>query len=387
MTDLLPEGVWLNLPAEEYFPQGLGASDLIGLHKKRLGWWWSSRHNPRHKPKATAEQTYGSALHAIVLEGVRAYEARYAPAPIKPVGAVETIEEMKGALREGGFVLKGVSGWSHADWCKAMRENMPRFPCWPNILENWRLKVLAGREEISADDDWALRFMAEVIYDPDRTDNVDVRTLFAGDGGYPPLAEVSIFAEVDGIRRRWRIDRMFPRIDIDLKSMGNWGGRPLEYETGDLIAKYRYDLQREDYYDGRRAAYEHIRAGRIYGGTPEQRAWLRRFPDEFPDWDWTWVFYQKPDMVAGRAPIVLPVWDDSWDVVGGERVPGAMRARGARKKAKALALYRRAVAEFGLDKPWATVLPLHYTDDRFSPSIRFPAWIEEDEPTEEGAYA
>lgn len=388
MTELLPDGVWLNLPAEEYFGQGLGSTDLIGLYKRKLGWWWSSHHNPRHKRKETAAQTYGSALHAIILEGEKAYAERFAVRPPIPIEAIDTILEMKARLLREGYRFTGTAGWTKDDWLKAMRDNLPRAPVTSNLLADWRKTIGDQVTEISADDDWCLRFMRDVIHDTARADNVEIRELFAENADRPPLAEVSIFATEDygfgPVRRRWRIDRMFPAFDMDLKSLGAWRGRPLKFEIGDLIAKYAYDLQRADYFDGRTAAYEHIRAGRVYGGTAEQRRWLMRFPDSFPTWDWVWMFYQKPDLVAGHAPVVFPVWDDTYD---GPSTPSARRRSGMLKKANALALYQRAVAEFGLDKPWAHVETLHYADDRRSPSVSFPHWIDEDDPTEEAAYA
>jgi hypothetical protein len=384
MSSFVPDGVHLDLPAALYFEQdALGSTDLIRLFKNKYGWWWSSRHNPDRVEKETAAQAYGSALHAIVLEGVGAYADRFAVEPRWPQAAVDTIPQMKDALRQGGFVLRSTSEWLKADWLAAMRQNLPRVPVLANLQADWAERVRGARQVISATDDKMLRLMADVVTG-ERADNADLRKLFAGDGGHPPLAEISILhTQPDGVRRRWRLDRMFPRFDVDLKSLGNWAGRPLDWAVGDIIAKYGYDIQRADYFDGRRMAYEYIRAGKLFGGTPEQRSWLRRYPDEFPAWDWVWLFYQKPE-AAGRAPVIFPVWDDSYDTQGG---PGALRRYGANKKRKALEFYRDAVAEFGLDRPWARVEVVHYTDADLSPAIKLPAWIAEEEAADPAAYA
>ena len=49
------------------------------------------------------------------------------------------------------------------------------------------------------------------------------------------------------------------------------------------------------------------------------------------------------------------------------------------------------VAEFGLDKPWGRVEPLHYTEEIEiervrQPMVSFPHWVAEDAPTEADAY-
>ena len=64
----IPDGVYLKLPEAEYFGQDcLGSTDIIRLHTRKWGWWWSSRHNPELANKPQDYFTYGSALHAILL--------------------------------------------------------------------------------------------------------------------------------------------------------------------------------------------------------------------------------------------------------------------------------------------------------------------------------
>lgn len=389
--DYIPDGVYIGLPDTVYFAQdALGSTDLVRLHFRREGWWWQSRHNPDAVRKPNQALNYGTALHAILLEGIAAYEDRFAVIPEKPPGAVTTIKEMQAVLVKEGFSIKGTGNFTAEDWALAMRTSLPQVPCWPNILEDFAENLREDQKKVTAVEDRMLRFMVDVAMSPDRRDNVEIRNLFASGAGRPALAEVSILKTFpDGIRRRWRIDRMFPAFDVDLKSLGNWSGRPLPHEVGEVIARNGHDIQRADYFEGRLTAYDFIRDGfQVYGGSLEQRQWLGRFPDEFPDFDWAWIYYQKPDP-KGLAPVIFPVMDVTFHEAengSGDPVPSDLMIHGSHKKLEALNLYRRCVAEFGLDRPWARVDPLHYTDETREPRIFLPSYIANQRPTEEAAY-
>lgn len=384
--EALPDGVYLNLPEDAYFGQdALGSSDLVSLFKQRWGWWWGSRYNPRRVEKPSKEREFGTALHAIILEGLRAYESRYAvaPDPAGYDGLLTKIDQYKEALRDAGYVLSGTSLWRAAEWRGAMRANLPHVPVWENIMEDFS-DGLGDRLIISAEDDEMLRFMREVAVDTARADNTEIRQLFADDN--PALAEVSVFWTEGGVRRRARLDRMFPAFDLDLKSMGTWSGRPLAFEVGEIVARRGLDIQRADHFDARAEIYRAIAEGRVYGGSPEERNWLSVFPQAAPKWDYVWLFYQKPDP-KGRAPVIFPVFDESWDVLAGRDVPSEVRDWGMAKKAVALDFYRQAVRQFGLDRPWATVEPVHYTREvPAKPRIIFPPWIAQEHPETPDAY-
>ena len=227
-----------------------------------------------------------------------------------------------------------------------------------------------------------LRLMRDIAVDPDRRDNAEVRTLFEAGSAFPPLSEVSILYTLPGgLRRRARIDRMFPKFDVDLKSLAGWTGRPLRYAVGDTIAKRGYDIQRADYWEARRVAYRFIEAGQVYGGSPEERSWLASFPQQFPRWDWVWLFYQKPEP-SGRAPVIFPVWDDTYGAADSEGF-GTIMSAGRAKCQAATLFYRKAVAQFGLQRPWARVEQVHYTDPDLDPAVIIPHWIDDLEPNED----
>ena len=391
MTRLLPDGVFLNLPASDYFAQGrMGSSDWIRIHKTGAGWWWGSHLNPDRVEKKTKALTYGSALHAIMLEGVGAYEAMFAvePNPLDFPGLLKTVDDIKARLEKEGFSLAGTSKFAKDDWLGEAAAKLPDVPCWGNLYEEFQVRV-GRRTIISSAEDRTLRLMHKVAVDPTRTDNAAVRKLLVNTNDHPALAEVTVLSTIDGIRRRWRMDRMYPAVTMDLKSVGQWRGRPLAYEVGQVLAQNCWDLQFADYHIGRTEAYRLISEGKLFGGTLEQRRYIQQIAEENATWDWVWLAYGKPD--ANSAPILLPLWADSWAPIDPYKPdepprPSDLRQYGLNKLEKAIAFYRRAVAEFGLHEPWARVEPLHYIDQDREPRVFLPHWIADETPVDADAY-
>lgn len=377
----LPEGVYLGLSTDVYFAQeALGSSDYTTMDLHREGWYWTSRHNrDRVAVGKKVALTYGSALHCIMLEGLEAYEGTYAVAPDKREypDLVETIDEMREALEKDGWSVPSKGKFDKAGWAAEMAQKMPDRPCWHNLMADFDLRA-GNRSRISAVEDRMLRHMLDVATDPERTDNEDVRHLFNHvDPEHPALAEVSVFAEQDGIWRRWRFDKMLPAATLDLKSLGSWTGRPLEYEIGEVSARRRWEIQRADYHDGRLEAYRLIREGKVFGGTLAQHRYLEQIAAEHPTFGFVWLVYQKPDP-SGRAAILMPVYDAQ---------DSDMHEFGRAKLAAAKAFYLDRSTRLGFDKPWGRVDRMHFTDPEAKPAIRYPGWLGSDSPTEASAYA
>jgi hypothetical protein len=215
--------------------------------------------------------------------------------------------------------------------------------------------------------------MRHMALDPERSDNQAIRRLLEPQPDHPPLAEVSVFCTIDGIRRRWRFDRLFLGATMDLKSLAGWRGRALNFEAGDIAARNGWLIQRADYEIGREELRRLVHEGKLHGGDLDQRRYIQQIADQ-PDWFWLWIAYQKPDF-AGTAPILMPIQDRR----GSDR-----HNDGWVKLQRAIRFYRAAVAEFGLDKPWGRVEPLHYTEPRTVnginlPEVYFPHWVAEKE--------
>lgn len=382
----LEDGVYLGLPHLRYFRQETrGSTDWIDLHRLKHGWWWKSPYNPRRRrPKSTPEQNYGSALHVLVLEGIEPYERQFVIKPVKDdyIGVVDTIDEMRAALDKARFDVPPKGRHDRAGWALLCHEHIPDTPCWPLLEEDFEA-IRGERESVTSVDDYEMRFLREMALSEDRNDNHQVRRLLLETADHPPLVEVSVFATLNGVRRRWRFDRLFPAATMDLKSLGPWSGRPLTLEAGEILARRRWSIQRADYDVGRRTAYELVAAGKLFGGSLEQRRYLEAIVADEPKWDWIWMVYQKPDSVKGSAPILMPVWDD-WQ--------SPLAKSGARKLEAAIRYYRGQVAQWGLHEPWGRVETLHYTEERrtnpnaprlFIPSYEFDAV---DDPADPAAY-
>lgn len=389
----LPDGVYLGLKEGDYFAQDrLGSSDLIKLDQHKEGWWWQSRWNRDRTNAQTAAQSYGSALHAIMLEGVGAYETRFAvaPDPADYPGLLTTIPQIKEALTEEGFDLKGTSKFQLIDWLATAAVELPRRPCWEAIKldfdEHRKIRdddgeVVAIKPAVSAVEDRMLRFMHEAAIE-----HPDMRQLLGTGERFPVLAEVSVFWTDDhGVRRRARFDKPAPKFTLDLKSLGNWQGRQLIHALGDHIKRNGYHIQEADQHTARKLAHRMIvesGGALLSGGTDEDRAWITAIATRNMPWAWVWLFYQKPEP-SGRAPILFPVWDE-WK--------SRFHVDGHRRAVRAVQFYLESVERFGLgdrpdgqgreSRPWSRVEPVHYTDEDLDPKVTLPHYDWEEEPVD-----
>jgi hypothetical protein len=382
-ADQLPDGVYIRLADAIYFAQDrLGSSDLQKLHKDREGWWMQSRHNPDRRDETTEAQNYGSALHALMLEGIGAYETRFAvePDPSDYPGVLFKIDDIKEALQEAGFSLEKTSKFKLADWEDAAALHIPEVPVWGAIKRDFEASITredgSKRPSVSAVEDRMLRLMYEAALSDE-----DTRALVGAGEDVPTLAELSFFWTDDfGVKRRARFDKPVPKFTMDLKTIGNWQGRELRFSVGDHILKGGLDIQVGDQHDARLRMHRQIRAegeACIQGGTEEERTWLRAIAERDLPFDWVWLFYQKPEL-SGRAPILFPVWEH-WG--------GLYHTSGYRKARRAIQTYLRCVEKFGLDRPWYRVEPIHYTDAdaahaRGEPTIHNPHFGWDEDPVE-----
>jgi hypothetical protein len=369
----LPDGVYIGLPPEVYFAQEgrLGSSDVQTLHQKREGWWWQSRHNPlRPADASTPAQNYGSALHVLMLEGVDEYERRFMIAPDKAdyPGLLVSEGDIKAALQKAGADMALTSKFKKADWVAKALADLPGAHVWDAIDAAFKRAATLPdgslRPNVTTVEDRTLRIMLQAALDGDTPEGAQIRELLL-DEDNPALAEVTVlWTDHRGRKRRGRLDRLWPKFTLDLKSLrGHWNGRELAVTADDMIKKHGYDIQRADHHEARRYLYAmvaHDFEGMVHGGTPDQRAWLATFPDSAPRWDYVWLCYQKPDMAAGDAPVIFPLWDDH---------ASSYHVKGLRKAQRALDFYSQQVERFGLDRPWSRVMEVHYTDQDLEPHI------------------
>lgn len=319
----LPDGVYVNLKAEDYFSQDrLGSTDLGVLHNRPADWYYQSRHNPHRGARTVSpEMAFGSALHVLLLEGDAAYQKWVVVRP-------STYEDAKtGEVKKWNGNAKVCQEWD---------------------AENDR----PGVTIITEDADRRVRHMAELIRNHPELG--------------PPMSkgmgEVSIlWTNEDGIKLRARFDKLLPAFVVDLKTFGGDAkGRSTTDQCLALVAQRSMDVQRFLYFQARAAMSELIAAGAVHGATPAESEWLRKVA-AVEAWSWCWIFYRRQDDSAGYAPIVKPILRSHLDT---------SFESGRQKVAVALANYRTFVARFGFDVPWAVIEPAEEPADH-----SFPPWL------------
>lgn len=366
-VELLPDGVYLHLPEEQYFPQGMGSTGWCKLYLRREGWWWSSDLNPDHVDKPNEAKDFGHGFHKRVGEGDAAYDACFVAAPDKKAipGLCITAEDVRAELLKHGLSPKKSA--TKGELIDLAHDRLPDLPIWADIWNEFA-KGLNGRTALSPQDDRAVRVMTDLL----RADP-EIGPLLRFSHDHMPIAEISvIYTDEFGIRRRARLDLMLPSGTIDFKTMmGNFTGKPLAFSVPEIVAKMAYHVQMADHHIARRRAYRFIAEGKVYGASDAEVAWLKRFPGEAPHWGYAWIFHQKPDAVEGKAPVVFPWWENFGD---------DLHRRGLRCLYEAIATYRRCMAEFGPDRPWTRVEPLHVSTEGSPDRVFIPHWIGGDQP-------
>ena len=376
----LPDGVYLDLPEAQYFRQrAIGSSDLSILwdDDKADGWWWRSPNNRFWSRKETDATDFGSALHALLLEGKEAFQERYAVAPDRRdfPNLLVTQPQLYSALREAN--VPGIKPkLPKAEMVELAKVYLPGRHIWDDIMERAQ-RAAKGRTVLEAEQAWQLGVMLEAAMRDDTT-----RAVATAEGGVR-LTEVSVFWTLpSGTRLRFRFDSLLPAANCDLKSIDVYrSGDGLTDAIGKRIGGDSLDCQAALSFTARRAMYRAILEDRVYinpnapGDPLERHAWLKRFPAEAPlqvdgkpGWRWLWIFFQKPDN-AGRAPTIVPVWMDF----------GSLEHRdGYRKAALGVANYERRVREKGLDQPWTEAKAPHLLNAAAPDpdlQITIPSWV------------
>lgn len=378
----LPDGVYIGLDFADYIAQRgdgcLGSTDKAKLWLRREGWWWASRFSPFRRVDDNAEELlFGEVAHAMLLEGMHAYESRYAVEPSKRdyPDALYTVTQIKAALKDGGVYPPRSASFTKEDWAEAAELYLPDQPVWENVLDEFRRRTGRDIKAISAETDFAIRAMRDLAIGEYSTD--EMRELFSVGSKFPILAEVSYFyTDTEGLRHCARFDKLIPPSTPDLKTLGGWRGKPLAEYVDRHIKDFGLDVQVADYQVARQHMMAAIVADDtiIHGGTEEERDHL--FAMAHYDQDhrpgFVWIFFQKPTP-AGIPPVLFPVVEP-WK--------GPYHLAGFRKRAAALKTYRECMEKFGTDRPWGRAEKPHTTvEHRSAPQIRINEfdWGPEDE--------
>lgn len=320
----LPDGVYIGLSDEVYFAQPrLGSTDLKTLHEDPASWWYgSSLNRDRPAKQASEEMRFGSALHALVLEGEGVYQRRVKVRPD------EYIDAKTGESKP----------WNgNATVCKE----------W--LIAHDRPGVII----LSEDADRRVRHMADLVLNHPEL----------GQPMRGGLSEVTVlWTTADGVKLRARFDKLLPRFVVDLKSFGGDArGRTVKEQSLYLVAQRSMDVQRYLYFQARQKMAELIDAGHLRGGNDHERDWIAKAADIPADgWKWCWIFYRRRDDDRPYAPVVKPILRSNPDITW---ETGRLKCEVALRNFQAFRDRFDSV-------PWAIIEPTEEPDD-----TEFPHWI------------
>ena len=218
----LPDGIYIGLPAERYHADtALGSSNIRELLNGANLYWHGSAMNPhRPKEKKTDALAVGDAVHKLLLEGRKAFDAVFVRGPYgddddySPAEKAALTKSAKSKLQEGQHLL------AQADYdfvvdCKSILDTDPKLK---GCLDN-------------------------------------------------ALTEVSIFwTRPDGVRVKVRHDALKLRGIGDIKTIANERRREMSLACRLDIATYRYDIPAQHYSNGRLQVATLLAEGNVFAG-------------------------------------------------------------------------------------------------------------------------
>lgn len=231
----------------------LSCSALRKLAQSPLTYWTYSRHNPNRPPDEEKKHLdYGRAAHALILEGERAFNARYCAKKSREdypehLGSGEELAEkcVELGVAKGGTLAQRASRIRAAE-AKLVAAGEQIEPCklWIEVEDAHRV-FANGRQQIDKRLIERLEFSNDTLRLHDTT-----RELLTG--GRP---EVSIFwtDEETGVELKARLDYLKSPVIVDLKTFSNIRGLHVDDAVAQTVAAHKYGLQAVMYCDALKA--------------------------------------------------------------------------------------------------------------------------------------
>lgn len=328
------DGVYLGMESEQYHADSaLGSTGIRDLLTGGPTYWWNSGMNPARKDKRTRAMDFGTAVHAMVLEGEREFLRQFAPTP-SGKDLLCSAADLKKWLLDRGEARIPRSKVEMAEQALIVDPTVR--------IEDVELKRIADAgQTVLSDDDWARVMVASAMIQK----NPELATAFQG--GIP---EVSVFWTVDGVRLKCRFDYLKPQAIGDLKSLGNTMGDPFPIACRKAIARANMSVQAAHYMNGREALAVLHEAGRVFGDVDTRL--LARIAKR-QEWGWAWVFIQSVE-----APLT---WATSLQRTN------PIAEIGHHQVLKALDTYREFMGRFGRNEMWLLAEPVTELDQSEMP--------------------
>lgn len=304
-------GIYFGLPEKLYHSlPWVGSTGIKTLYSSPPDFWFESAMNPlREVEEESFALKFGTALHDRILYGEEVFKAKYTSL----AGGTSTGEVSADALKKWLEEQGGKPGKLKADNERMVVEQFGTTL----VAEKAYQKILVSAQMILKNPNLAAAFT----------------------GGWP---EVSIFWREGDVPCKCRIDYLKMAANVDLKSFRSKDRiRTLDETILQDLFNYRYDVQMAHYTEGREAARELLRAGKVFvadGGVRPDDAWLEKALANKPHW--VFVFYK-----ADGAPISKSF-----------QIPYGSPAHDCGKAAREVAVrnYENNFARFGTD-PWVNM--------------------------------
>ena len=339
------DGVWFGLDEAEYHAAfALSASGIKNLRISTLDFWARSVLNPDYEDEDTEAMKIGRAYDRRITEGKERFYQQYASALASEdlEGALKTVEDITEELTERGIAFKKSA--KKPELVELLKQHAPEIPFHADLIER-HAKANEGKELLSADLIHRIEVAAAMIEKHPQLGK-------AFSGGH---AQVSIFwhDRETGIPMKARLDYLKPRAVVDLKTVGNEIGAPIDKAVARAVASYKYHVQSRLYLDAADEARRMIRKNELAVHGEVDTAFINALLAA-EERTFLFVFQAK-----GIAPVAV-----------GKVLPHGLTLDLARVEIdQAKATFARAWETYGPD-PWLDIREVGTFD-----STEFPAWI------------
>jgi hypothetical protein len=298
-------GVYFGLDEELYHADSaLGSTDMRKLRRNATTYWYESHFNPnRPKDKNTPGRVRGRALHKLVLEGEKSFDALYSRGPEHDEDASQgekaaATKEAKKRAAQLGLIMLPAEDYDRVTISSAMISMNPKLaPAFKN-----------------------------------------------------GISEVSVFWERDGVRRKARFDYL-KQASADKGGIGDLKGIANPYDIDfeaacyNDVARYRYDMQSAHYLETRSLLPKFIADGLVHGD--HDASLLKRIVDS-KRYAFQFVFFQMEGAPITDSLILTPTRSDD-----GVYFNGILEV-GRRDLETAAETYKTFLAKFG-ESMWLRV--------------------------------
>ncbi len=347
-SGLIPNGVYLNLPAEEYHADlSLSASGIKAICASPLTYWTKYLDPARDDESDTPAKALGRAIHKMILEGDAAFQNAYAvePHPADYPGCLQGVDALREKCGELGLKKSGTL----EEMSNRILDVDPGCVLWPVIKSDFLASVANGRKEVISVDVYQQCQRASAAIHA----NDSARTAFMGG-----LPEVSVFWRTpEGVPMKSRFDFLKPQALIDLKTFSNPNGAPVDSAVVYAVTRHLYHVQSFVYLQAAAAAKELIRNGCVYGDDANA---LQQFARVKEDPRFFFVFLETGtamnlvvrECMQSRSNVMNLLWE-----------------RGKRISEQSIQTWMDCMNKFGPDQPWVTNQPARPFEDE-----EFPLW-------------